>query len=729
MTVRSMYSGISGLKAQANAIDTIGNNIANVNTVGFRRARLTTADLFSQTLSGATGATATRGGVNPVQVGLGVKTDTIDTIFTQGNSQQTERLLDLTINGGGFFQLADGEGRSYFTRAGNFNLDELGYVTKASSGLRLIGQIADSQGNIDNSKPAQAIRIDYNTLSDALPTGNAVLGGNLSTESVSVAASSLNTLVTLFNEDGQPLGLNAGDTIRITGGTYNTVPPGAPVVIPPTDILTITAETTLGQLASSLRTQLRALTGSTTLDVSVDTTGAIRIETGAETLSDLSVSAYNVNGDEKTEVRAIFTDDEIDGNIDLLANSAIFSGVFRQADATSSTEVFDSQGNSRTVITTFARDTRNVPAASETLLTGIFDDGDRAAGLTAGTTSIVIAAGSTIGATTTATDTAVLAVGATSTMEDLRAALQTQLNTIAGTTDISVRLTADGSFSINSPTVNISDLRIHTDEDAVNGGTASGAGVITRLFNNKNFGIDSATQGFDVTAGTTAETNSFHTANNLLNSWTYQVVVPHAVNQPPSATTGHLVFLANGNFQNYGTDASGNILLSPPIVQFDPDGIDPQNGGVDSLTIQFDFSDLTQNASATTAAIISQDGSPVGQLESIDIGGDGIVTGVFSNGITRALAQILVASFSNEGGLLRAGDNLFTESSNSGDAILGTAGTLSRGDLISGELELSNVDISDEFVNLIIAQRAFQANARVITTGDTILQELVNLVR
>jgi flagellar hook-basal body protein len=349
--------------------------------------------------------------------------------------------------------------------------------------------------------------------------------------------------------------------------------------------------------------------------------------------------------------------------------------------------------------------------------------------MTAGTTSIVIAAGSTIGATTTVTDTLVLAVGATSSMEDLRAALQTQLNTIGGVADITVSLLPDGAFRVSSPTSTITDLRIHTDNDAVNGGTASASGVMTRLINNRNYGIDSATQGLDVTAGSTADTNTFHTGNSLLNSWTWQVAVPHNVDIPPSASSGQLVFLSNGNFQNYGRDSTNNAISSDPIIQFDPDGTDPENGGVDSLTIQFNFKDLTQNASSTTAAIISQDGSPVGRLETIDIGNDGIVTGVFSNGTTRTLAQILVASFANDGGLMRQGDNMFSESSNSGEAVLGVPGTLARGELASSELELSNVDISEEFVNLILSQRAFQANARVITTGDTILQELVNLVR
>jgi flagellar hook protein FlgE len=729
MTIRSLFSGISGLQAQANAIDTIGNNIANVNTVGFRRARLTFSDLFYDTVSGAVGASATSGGINPRQIGLGVQSDSIDTIFTQGNPQQTGRLLDLSIKGSGFFEVRDSTGGNFFTRAGNFGLDESGFITKPGNGLRLVGQIANDQGNIDTSQPPQPIQIDFNTLSAAIPTSTAKLGGNLSTSTTPSAASSLNTLVTLFDASGQPLGLNSGDTIRIKSGSYNTVPPGVPVTLTASDVVTISPSTTLGDLAASLKTALRNLTGSTTLDVTVDPSGALNIKAGPETLSDLSISAFDINGSEKTQVGAVFNDGDLDGDIDVAPNTASSTGIFRQADATSSTEVFDSQGTPRTVVTTFARDTRNVSAAGDTLLTGIFDDGDRSAGFTAGTTSIVIAAGSIIGATTTATDTLVQAVGAGTTLEDLRASLQTQLNTIAGTADITVSLQPDGSFSVASPTAAITDLRIQTDEDAVNAGNPSTAGVITRLFNERNTGTSSATDGLTVAAGSATETNTFHTSNSLLNSWTYQVVVPHNVDTPPSAATGHLVFKADGTFDNYGVDNNGNIDSSDPVIQFDPDGTDPANGGVDSLTMTFDFSGVSQNSSTTTAAILSQDGSSVGRLENINIGPDGTITGVFSNGTTRTLAQVLTASFSNEGGLLRQGENLFQASSNSGDPILGTPGTLARGEIGSGQLELSNVDISQEFVSLILAQRAFQANARVITTGDQVLQELVNLIR
>ena len=133
--LRSLFAGVSGLRSHQAFMDVLGTNIANVNTVGYRGARMSFQDLISQTLSGAQGATGTRGGINPVQIGLGAQLGSIDTLFTQGNFQNTERLLDLAIEGQGFFQLVDDLGAKYYTRAGNFGLDANGFIVKTSRAL------------------------------------------------------------------------------------------------------------------------------------------------------------------------------------------------------------------------------------------------------------------------------------------------------------------------------------------------------------------------------------------------------------------------------------------------------------------------------------------------------------------------------------------------------------------------------------------------------------------
>ncbi len=152
--IRSMYSGISGLKNFQTKLDVIGNNISNVNTYGFKKGRTVFKDLISQTTSGASAATGTRGGVNAKQVGLGSQLSAIDTIHSGGSLQSTGNTLDLAISGDGFFQVADGNAaeptdylNTQYTRAGNFYMDSNGYLVN-SDGKYLVGFSASAKGNL-----------------------------------------------------------------------------------------------------------------------------------------------------------------------------------------------------------------------------------------------------------------------------------------------------------------------------------------------------------------------------------------------------------------------------------------------------------------------------------------------------------------------------------------------------------------------------------------------------
>ena len=151
--------------------------------------------------------------------------------------------------------------------------------------------------------------------------------------------------------------------------------------------------------------------------------------------------------------------------------------------------------------------------------------------------------------------------------------------------------------------------------------------------------------------------------------------------------------------------------------------------------IELDFgeplaiSGLSQFAGASTAVAREQDGYTMGQLERIGIDQSGIITGAFTNGVNLTLGQLVLADFNNPTGLIRAGDNAYTTSANSGAAVLGFAGEGSQSVVTSGALEMSNVDLAQEFTSMITAQRGFQSNARVITSSDEMLQELVNLKR
>ncbi|MBP2667594.1 MAG: flagellar hook protein FlgE, partial [Firmicutes bacterium] len=124
-----------------------------------------------------------------------------------------------------------------------------------------------------------------------------------------------------------------------------------------------------------------------------------------------------------------------------------------------------------------------------------------------------------------------------------------------------------------------------------------------------------------------------------------------------------------------------------------------------------------------------QNGYASGSLDSTTIDTSGILVGKFSNGRTQKLGQVALATFNNPGGLSRIGDTLFASSNNSGNPAVGTSGTGGRGTLTPGSLEMSNIDLADQFSKMIITQRGFQANSKIITTSDTMLEELVNLKR
>lgn len=178
-----------------------------------------------------------------------------------------------------------------------------------------------------------------------------------------------------------------------------------------------------------------------------------------------------------------------------------------------------------------------------------------------------------------------------------------------------------------------------------------------------------------------------------------------------------------------------NVFVNKPTTDPNPlvVAFDPTTGDSTSTTpitvdgIEMDFSGLTQNTGSTDA-LVNPDGNTEGSLESFNIGSLGEVNGVYSNGLVRTLGVLALAKFSNSSGLTKAGGNLFQESINSGVANINVAGE-GRGSIAAGTLEMSNVDLSEEFTEMISAQRGFQANTRIITTSDEILQELVNLKR
>ncbi|GAA1917098.1 flagellar hook protein FlgE [Microbacterium aoyamense] len=215
-------------------------------------------------------------------------------------------------------------------------------------------------------------------------------------------------------------------------------------------------------------------------------------------------------------------------------------------------------------------------------------------------------------------------------------------------------------------------------------------------------------------------------------------------NVPSSAATGATIVRDVTVYDAQGTASTLSLTFTKTATGWDV--TEPTSGATGSLSftagvqtapgltltagaLSIDLSAVTGYADMTTVAVTEQDGAAAGTLKSYSITGDGSIVGTFSNGRTQTLAKIALATFANPEGLEKAGGTAFRVSVNSGPAQIGVPGDASFGKLVSGALEMSNVDLSQEFTNLIVAQRGFQANARIITTSDEVLQELTQLKR
>ena len=466
--MRSLYSGVSGLKNHQTKMDVVGNNIANVNTTGFKRSRTNFQDLLSQNISGAASPNGTRGGVNGKQVGLGVSMASIDVIVTAGNTQYTGAALDMAIEGDGYFVLQNGNNKLY-TRAGTFDMDTEGNIISTNNGMKVMGWMADSNGELPSQdiNSLATLKVPIGSTINAKATTKASYSKNLDSSMEKVATSALPTLPTTSEAESKKI---------IDAKGYST---------------SLEVYDSLGNTQSI---------------------GIKFIKTG-----DNEWTAYYTTPKEDTST-----------------NPSTFYYVYNKLGVLT----YDSSGN---------------------------------------------------------------------------------LSKIDGS-DTKKTMTISGYTS----------KKVTTDPTT---------GEITGVTDNK----------------------------------------------------------------------------------------------ADTINLEIDFANLTQYAAAegetSTAVGVRSDGYPAGSLQTISADSSGVITGSFSNGQTMKLAQVAIACFNNPGGLTSIGGNLFSVSNNSGEAQIGAAGSGGRGTIAPSTLEMSNVNLSDEFTDMIVTQRGFQANSRVITTTDTMLEELINLKR
>jgi flagellar hook protein FlgE len=282
---------------------------------------------------------------------------------------------------------------------------------------------------------------------------------------------------------------------------------------------------------------------------------------------------------------------------------------------------------------------------------------------------------------------------------------------------------ADTATGVIDPNLPVSDIKIVTDktlakatQTVILGGNLSSntdAAVVPAIVIPVSLGVyDSLgklqTARIEFTRQTPGATSS---------TWNWKIVDPTGLTTPTG--DGTITFDAFGQYDPLAAVPGADVVIPGSAGSTAP---------VPPLVI--DFSKMTQLSAATSATVTSQDGLAAGTVSDVYIApNSGIISLVYSNGLTEVVGQVALARFTNPTGLLKAEDTTFLAGLNSGEPQIGAADSGGRGSISSSYLEASNVDMAQEFTNMILAQRGFQASTKVITTSDEILQELVNLKR
>lgn len=631
--MRSMFSGVSGLRNHQTRMDVIGNNIANVNTIGFKGSRVNFQDILSQNLQGAAAPQGNRGGTNPMQIGLGMSVASIDTIFTDGSTQPTGKQTDLALQGQGFFIVNDGA-TSYYTRAGNFDFDTNGNYIVPGTGLKVQGWMADNNGKID-AKPSNIsnIIIPVGTAMAANPTENITMTKNLN--SSTVAGTSYQMSTTVYDS------LGAAHIIDINFEK---------AVVP--TVTTSVAITGKNFSADDATPNVQNITVN-------DASGTARNLTVTMTLNDPSIPSYDYTVTEGSDTWASGTTTAFP-----LADISVTDGALLSFDLT-------------------------YPGAATVTAAGAYTDPAPTIAYTPTTVTITGKSFSTDDATSNVQ---------TFTVDDTSGAPR----------DITVTMT------LNDPTIPSYDYSVTEGANTLAFGT-------TTVFPPANISVtDGSLLSFDLmypgavtidAAGAYTNPAATNTSAANQNAWTWT-----------ASTSDTAVTISNGGPHPLTFDGIGEFVGGGDTI-----ALTYTNGAVDQ-NIAIDLSGLTQYASESTVNGTA-DGYSSGTLETVTLDTSGVVTGRFSNGLSQALAQVALATFNNPGGLLKAANNCYAASNNSGLAQVGTANSGGRGSISPGSLEMSNVDLSQQFTDMIVTQRGFQANSKIITTSDEMLQDLVNLKR
>ena len=743
--MRSLWSGVTGLQAHQIAMDVEGNNIANVNTVGFKYNRANFDDLIYQTSRIATAPQNQHGGVNNMEVGLGTQINSTTRIFKQGSLQTTNKQTDIALQGDGFFMVSsDGGKTTYYTRNGDFSRDSEGNFVD-NGGNIVQGWMRDEEtGEIDPTRPISDIKIPVGLTVPARATTNIALKGNL--DSGNDVGNKKIPIYKLdqfhggvdLDNDGTIAGSEVHDENNVGANRFYVNKNGEQRMTERGADLGVLfngngdaynlrdAQGTGGQgiWASYADAQTEALN----LGAGTDGTFA-----GAKTLN-ITLNGKNITGNN------ILTIGQLAG---------IINGKY------SETGVEASVVNGNKLVLTNRNNLGTTANMKNIKMTVNPGDNTTLPNNTKIITAYQYVYNKThVAATHTYDDTKEREV---TTTEDLREAMQkdareftnytheTTTFTAANNANAGVEVTVNehGQFQFKNPEMaNAKDMNIavtgltnatknvtenvkFTASMAPVSGSLSAGGAI-RVTDNLNMAAHSSSTDLYDSLGTKHNVKMDFIKRGYTENggteWTMviQVAEPNSINtvEPRNVVTGYVRFNPDGSLATY----------SPASITFGA-----QNGSAIGQNIELKFGTtqttdgLTSTDNNSSTADISQDGYASGELNGIRIDQSGTLVGSFTNGRSLGLAQVAVAKFANNQGLAGEGGNLFSRTANSGDPIIGAAQTAGRGKISASSLEMSNVDLSRSLTQLIVVQRGFQANSKTITTSDEMLNTLLQL--
>ena len=647
----SLFSALSGMRTNQQWIDVIGNNLANANTAGFKSTRASFSAAMSQNLRYATAPGGGSGGINPSQIGLGVQNINTQRIFNQGSLDTTGRVLDLALEGGGYFAVSNGQ-ENFYTRAGAFGLDGDNNLVDLVTGFKV------------NDTAGAEMQLDVESLFPPQETSNVTVKGNLPGVVSGPLAEEL-TSTNAFKE-----GTQANIASTVAGPVIGGLTPNA----------TYTMELT----ANGQSPRVIAITAG---------------PGGTLNLGDVATNIDGINGISAQVVGGVLeVITDISG-----ANATLKFGSGAPNDLAAAIGM----------PTTLASGTES-PAFGTSRLNDLtanlsdYQPGD----------VINIEGEDTDGTAINAT----FVYGAGNDGETL----QELVDFVAGLyNDATVTLNTNGQLVVQAATAGESDLLLSiTDDPAAAGETSWFEHSLS--VTEEGTGPDEVvvtSEVFDASGVAHTLTLTLQRQGDL--TWNIIASLPEGEG---TVITGSETSPVEGiAFDENGAPTSLGGVAKEILVQFPGASTDPQTITLD-LGVDGDFEGVTQFGSQQNILVDRQDGYSDGALANLSVTAAGEIVGFYTNGQSKSMGSVGIASFNNEEGLEAIGDNLFRQTVNSGNPRLGEGSILGRGRVVSGALEGSNVDTVEEFVHLIEAQRGFQANARVISTVDEVLAELANII-